>query len=159
MGKEYIATIKLGETTPSFDLETEIDASYPYNHISEQMVRDLLLTKTGEQEQVPPLFSAKNINGRRAYEYARKGIEKKLDPRIVNIYEIELIHFNLPYLKVRMRCSKGTYVRSFARDLGEWLKSGAHLTALTRTFIGDFSLQGALEIENFEKILNNLKQS
>lgn len=159
LGKEYIATIKLGETTPSFDLETEIDASYPYNHISEQMVRDLLLTKTGEQEQVPPLFSAKNINGRRAYEYARKGIEKKLDPRIVNIYEIELIHFNLPYLKVRMRCSKGTYVRSFARDLGEWLKSGAHLTALTRTFIGDFSLQGALEIENFEKILNNLKQS
>ena len=159
LGKEYIATIKLGETTPSFDLETEIDARYPYDHVTEQMLKDLLLTRTGEQEQVPPLFSAKNINGRRAYEYARKGIEKKLDPRIINIYEIELLHFNLPYIKVRMRCSKGTYVRSFARDLGVWLKSGAHLTALTRTFIGDFSLQDACGIEDFEKILNKLKQS
>ena len=157
--KEYIATIKLGETTPSFDLETEIDANYPYDHISEEMVVDLLANNTGEQEQVPPLFSAKNIDGKRAYEYARKGIEKVLDPRLITIYELELIDYNLPYIKVRMRCSKGTYVRSFARDLGEWLNSGAHLTALTRTYIGDYSLEDAFNIEDFEKRLNNMKQS
>lgn len=159
LGKEYIATIKLGETTPSFDLETEVDKNYSYDHITEQMLKDLLISKTGEQEQVPPLFSAKNIEGKRAYEFARKGIEKKLEPRLVTLNELELLSFDLPYIKVRIRCSKGTYIRSFARDIGVWMNTGAHLTALTRTFIGDFSLDDALELEDFENRLNNLKQS
>lgn len=157
--KEYICNIKLGETTPSYDLETEVNNTFPTDHISEEVVINLLDNHKGEQEQIPPLFSAKHIDGKRAYEYARKGIEKTLEAKKVIFYELELLSFEMPNLKIRMKCSKGTYVRSFANDLGIWLNSGAHLTALTRTSIGDYRLEDAIELEYFEKTLSALKQS
>ena len=114
LDKEYVATIHLGATTPSFDLETETDKQYPTEHITEDLVRKALNGFLGEQMQVPPIFSAKLIAGKRAYEYARKGIEKTLEPVAIYFREIELLSFNLPEIKVRLVCSKGTYIRSFA---------------------------------------------
>jgi len=156
MKKEYVATIKLGETTPSYDLETEIDHSFPIEHISEKQVREILKSNLGEQDQVPPVFSAKRINGKRAYEYARKGEEVEMKPRRINYFELELLSYEMPYLSVRILCSKGTYIRSFARDLGMWLNSGAHLTKLTRTYIGEYDLNDAISIEKFEQMLSSL---
>lgn len=154
--KEYVATIKLGETTPSFDLETEVDKTFKYEHITEQLIREIFVARLGEQDQIPPVFSAKRVNGKRAYEYARKGIDIKLDPKRITYYELELLSFNMPYIRVRIKCSKGTYIRSFARDLGEWCESGAHLTVLTRTYIGEYSVDNAISIEDFEKVLSSL---
>ncbi len=156
MIKEYVATIKLGESTPSFDLETEVDKKFPVQHITEELVKSLLESKLGEQDQIPPTFSAKHVNGKRAYEYARKGIDIELKPKRISYFELELLDFNMPYLKVRISCSKGTYVRSFARDMGKWLDSGAHLTSLTRTYIGEYNLEDAISIENFEQMLSSL---
>ena len=154
--KEYIAEIKLGATTPSFDLETEIDKSFEYKHISEDLTERILKEKfTGKIDQIPPLFSAKRIKGVRAYEYARKGIDVKLEPSKIEIHEIELINYNLPDIKIKVNCSKGTYIRSLARDIGVALKSGAHLTGLQRTSIGNYSLNEALSLDEFEKRLKN----
>jgi tRNA pseudouridine55 synthase len=159
LDKEYIAKIHLGKTTPSFDLETQIDNSYPTDHITRKMVKDTLEMFKGEQKQVPPLHSAKLIKGKRAYEFARKGIRKSLEPVSIVFRELELLSFDIPEIAVRILCSKGTYIRSFARDLGKALGSGAYLSALERTGIGPFRLSSALNIEKFKKSLDDLKQN
>jgi tRNA pseudouridine55 synthase len=159
LDKEYIAKIHLGKTTPSFDLETQIDNSYPTDHITRKMVKDTLEMFKGEQKQVPPLHSAKLIKGKRAYEFARKGIRKSLEPVSIVFRELELLSFDIPEISVRILCSKGTYIRSFARDLGKALDSGAYLSALERTGIGPFRLSSALNIEKFKKSLDDLKQN
>ncbi len=151
--KEYEATLKLGETTPSFDLESEIDKTYPTDQINKESVLNVLNNYTGEIDQVPPLFSAKYINGTRAYEYARKGSSLELKSQKVNILSIELISFEMPYIKIRVVCSKGTYIRSLARDIGQDLESGAHLAELRRTRIGEFHVNNAISIQEFEKTL------
>ena len=133
--KEYVATIQLGATTPSYDLEHEIDATYPTEQI----------------QQVPPAFSACMVNGKRAYDLARKGEEVELKPKLLVIDEIELLECNLPEIKVRVVCSKGTYIRALARDIGEALNSGAHLTALERTRVGDVRLEDCLDPMNFKE--------
>jgi tRNA pseudouridine55 synthase len=156
LDKEYVATFHLGSTTPSFDLETETDAEYPTDHITEASVNEALNSFLGEQKQLPPMYSAKMIDGKRAYEFARQGIQKELVPVIVHFRDIELLSFNMPDIRVRMVCSKGTYVRSFARDLGNALNSGSHLTALERTAIGSFYLKNAYEIENFQDYVKQL---
>ena len=159
LDKEYISTFHLGETTPSFDLETETDRKYPTEHITLEMVKRVLNGFLGEQQQVPPLYSAKFIDGKRAYEYARKGVDMKLEPVKVFFSEIELIDFSLPDVKVRMRCSKGTYIRSVARDLGEALESGAYLSSLQRSSIGQYDIKEAWEVEKFRLFLQQMQQS
>lgn len=158
LDKEYIAGITLGATTPSYDLETEIDARYPVEQITEELVLSKLGGFLGEQMQVPPVHSAKQINGKRAYEFARKGIMKEMPPVKVNFSEIELLTYGLPEIKVRIRCSKGTYIRSFARDLGSALGSGAYLSSLQRTAIGPYRIENAYSIEKFENFIKELKQ-
>ncbi|MCI5561469.1 MAG: tRNA pseudouridine(55) synthase TruB [Phocaeicola sp.] len=153
--KEYIATLCLGATTPSFDLETEMDAYFPYEHISEEQTKQVLQTFIGAIEQVPPAFSACKIDGKRAYDLARKGKEVNLKAKTLVIDEIELLQFAPPLLKIRVVCSKGTYIRALARDIGIALKSGAHLTALERTRIGNIRLSDCLSVDNFEVWLNS----
>ncbi len=151
--KEYIATLCLGKSTPSFDLETEIDGIYPTEHISRELVEETLKQFVGEIHQVPPVYSAVKINGKRAYEYAREGKEVEIKPKLLVIDEIELLECDLPIIKIRAVCSKGTYIRALARDIGVALNSGAHLTALERTRIGDVTLTDCLSIEDFQKQL------
>jgi tRNA pseudouridine55 synthase len=158
LDKEYVASVHLGETTISYDLETEISGNFPVEHITEDLVISTLRRFIGEQNQMPPIHSAKMIGGKRAYEFARKGVHKELTPVKIIFREIDLLAFDLPEIKVRMVCSKGTYVRSFARDLGTALGSGAYLSSLERTAIGPFLLKNANSLENFENILKNLKQ-
>lgn len=148
--KEYLATLKLGETTPSFDLETGVDQVHPYEHIRKEDVIDLLNGMLGAQMQIPPVYSAVFHEGKRAYEYARKGKDLELKPRPVVYHELELQEFNPPFLKIRIVCSKGTYIRAFARDLGKALGSGAHLAELRRTRIGSFLVENALTVKQFE---------
>ncbi len=148
--KEYLATIKLGATTPSFDLETEIDQKFEYEHIKRDDVLKILDGFIGNQNQIPPVFSAKNINGKRAYEYARKGIDVEMKVSRITISELELIDFNPPDLKLRIVCSKGTYIRALARDIGERLQSGGHLTALRRIRIGEYKVEDSLKIKDYE---------
>jgi tRNA pseudouridine55 synthase len=154
--KEYVATIKLGATTPSFDLETEIDAEYPTEHITEDLVKETLAKFIGEIQQIPPTYSAIKINGKRAYEYARKGDEVELKPKTLVIDEIELLDYKMPEIVVRVVCSKGTYIRALARDIGEALNSGGHLTALRRTQIGDIRVENCLQYDDFVNNINNL---
>lgn len=151
--KEYIATIKLGETTPSFDLETEVDKTYPIDQITEESFKKAISEFIGKQEQMPPMFSAKRVNGKRAYISARKGKTLDLKPSKIEIYNIEIIKINLPYAELKITCSKGTYIRALARDIGTKLDSGAYLAKLIRTKIGDFSIKNALTIDKFEKML------
>jgi len=158
LDKEYIASIHLGESTPSYDLETEVTEKFPVEHITEDIVKSALSGFIGEQSQIPPVHSAKMINGKRAYEFARKGVPKELSPVMVSFREIELLEYDLPDIKIRMVCSKGTYVRSFARDLGIALGSGACLSSLERIAIGPYLLKNAYSVENFEIYLKNLKQ-
>lgn len=153
--KEYIATLQLGATTPSFDLEKEIDATYPTEHITEDLVRTTLQQFVGTIEQIPPTFSAVKIDGKRAYQYAREGMEVEIKPKTLVIDEIELIDCQLPSITIRVVCSKGTYIRALARDIGLALQSGAHLTALKRTRIGDITLDQCLEYEDFVQQLAN----
>jgi tRNA pseudouridine55 synthase len=159
LDKEYVATIHLGETTPSFDLETETDNHFPTEHITEEEVRKVLNGFLGEMKQLPPMYSAKLIAGKRAYEFARKGIQKELEPVSVYFREIELLSFSIPVIKVRIICSKGTYIRSFARDFGSALKSGAYLSALERTAIGPFNISNAYNIENFQEYVEQMQQN
>jgi tRNA pseudouridine55 synthase len=151
--KEYEAVLKLGETTPSFDLESSVDKVFPCEHITIESLISVLQSFVGEIEQVPPLFSAKYINGTRAYEYARKGSDLELKAQKVKINSIELIFFNMPFVKIRVICSKGTYIRSLARDIGQALQSGAYLSELRRTRIGQHDVNNALSILEFEKTL------
>lgn len=152
--KEYIAKIKVGETTPSFDLETNVDATYPFEHVTREMVETVLKSFTGKQMQEPPAFSAKYVNGKRAYEYARKGIVPKLEPVPIEILSIDLIEFSLPFIMLKIVCSKGTYIRALARDIGKALNTGAHLVELRRTRSGEFSVEQALTIDEIEKKLS-----
>lgn len=149
--KEYIATLQLGATTPSFDLEKEIDATYPTEHITRELVESTLKTFLGTIEQIPPAFSACKVDGKRAYELARNGDEVSLKPKTLVIEEIELLECNLPVIKIRVVCSKGTYIRALARDIGEALHSGAHLIGLVRTRVGEVSLEDCMKVEDFEK--------
>lgn len=151
--KEYIATIQLGATTPSFDLEKEIDAVYPTEHITREMVEAILKEFIGSIEQIPPVFSACKVDGKRAYDLARSGQKVELKPKTLVIDEIELQECDLPTIKIRVVCSKGTYIRALARDIGVALQSGAHLTGLIRTRIGDVTLNDCIEVEGFQEWL------
>jgi len=156
LNKEYVAEITFGETTPSYDLETDIEQTFDYKHISDEKINIVLKQFLGKQMQTPPLFSAIRIDGKRAYQHARKGDEIELNQREITFNELELLEYKSPVAKIRINCSKGTYIRSFANDLGKKLQSGAFLSSLNRTFIGDFSLKEALTIEQFETILKNI---
>lgn len=151
--KEYIAEIELGATTPCFDLEKEIDKRYPYEHITREMVEQVISRFIGEQDQVPPIFSAKLIDGTRAYEMARAGEEVVMKPARITIYNLEILEFSLPKLVLRVECSKGTYIRSLARDVGVALESGGHLTGLTRTLSGGFGIGKALKMEDLDQVM------
>ena len=153
--KEYLATIRLGATTPSYDLEKPIDATYPTEHITREMVEQVLERFKGTIEQVPPTFSACKVDGKRAYKMARKGDEVELKPKTLVIDEIELTECNLPDITIRVVCSKGTYIRALARDIGQALESGGHLIALRRTRVGDFKAQDCLNPEQFKEWLEN----
>jgi tRNA pseudouridine55 synthase len=157
LDKEYVATIHIGETTPSFDLETETDNHYPTDHITEELFKATLVSFLGEQIQLPPMYSAKLIKGKRAYEFARKGIDKELLPVSVFFREIELLSFSMPEIRIRVVCSKGTYIRSFARDIGIALKSGAYLSGLERTAIGSYHINKAYDLEQFQKYIEQMK--
>jgi len=158
LDKEYIATIHVGETTPSYDLETEINGRFPVEQISENIVLTTLKGFLGEQIQIPPVHSAKMIDGRRAYEFARKGIKKEMNPVTVYFRELDLLSFGIPDIRIRILCSKGTYIRSFARDLGKALGSGAYLASLERTAIGPYLLKNAFSLDFFENSIKELKQ-
>ena len=147
--KEYIATLELGATTTSYDLEKPIDQHFDYSHVTHESVKEVLKKFIGHIEQIPPAFSACKINGRRAYKMAQKGEEVNLKPKVLVIDEIELLECQIPVLKIRVVCSKGTYIRALARDLGEALNCGAHLTALCRTRIGDIRLEDCHNIDDY----------
>lgn len=153
--KEYVAGLKLGATTPSFDMEHPEDQTYPVEHITKELVEETLQKFVGEIQQVPPAYSACMIDGHRAYELARKGKDVPLKAKTLVIDEIELLECELPYIKIRVVCSKGTYIRALARDIGEALNSGAYLTSLRRTRVGDVKVEDCLQLENFEEWLNN----
>ncbi|MBQ8423673.1 MAG: tRNA pseudouridine(55) synthase TruB [Coprobacter sp.] len=150
--KEYIATLRLGATTPSFDLETEIDATYPTAHITRELVEETLPRFTGSIQQIPPAFSACKVDGKRAYRMARKGQTVELKPKELVIDEIELLDFAPDTLRIRVVCSKGTYIRALARDIGEALGSGAHLIGLVRTRVGDATLERCLSVDDIPGI-------
>ena len=154
--KEYVATLQLGATTPSYDMEKEVDATYSTDHITRSLIDEVIPTFLGEQWQVPPIFSAVQINGKRAYEFARKGEEVELKPKLLKIDEIEVLAFDeqTMQLTIRVVCSKGTYIRALARDIGERLHSGAYLTALRRTRVGDTRVEDCMTIEQFLEKLN-----
>ncbi|MFM2291723.1 MAG: hypothetical protein RIS29_1536 [Bacteroidota bacterium] len=145
--KEYVATLQLGATTPCFDQELPIDATYPTEHITRELVDEVIPRFTGEIWQVPPVYSAVKVEGKRAYDYAREGQEVELKAKLLVIDEIEVLDFAMPVLKIRVVCSKGTYIRALARDIGEALGSGAHLIGLERTRIGDAKLENCWEVE------------
>jgi len=155
--KEYIATLKLGATTPSFDLETEEDSKNETTIVSEELFKTAANKFVGEIEQVPPIFSAVKIKGKRAFEYARNGEELKLQPKKIVIRNIELVSFELPSVIIKVVCSKGTYIRSLARDIGEELKCGAYLTGLQRTRIGKFTVENAMTIDFFMENINRFE--
>ncbi|MBB3187741.1 tRNA pseudouridine(55) synthase TruB [Microbacter margulisiae] len=151
--KEYVATLFLGATTPSFDLEKPIDKEYPTSHITRELVETKLQQFIGSIEQIPPVYSAVKVDGKRAYEYAREGADVELASKTLVIDELEILAFDLPVLKLRIVCSKGTYIRALARDIGQALDSGAHLTELTRTRIGNVTIDQCMTPEDFEKFL------
>lgn len=159
--KEYIATLKLGATTPSFDMEHPEDATYSTEHITTELVDQVISNFKGEIWQIPPVYSAVKIDGKRAYDYARNGEEVVLKPKLLVIDEIEVLEFEPPFLKIRVVCSKGTYIRALARDIGEALNSGAYLTALERTRVGEKTLADCWELEDWliqhKKVKTSLK--
>lgn len=153
--KEYIATLQLGATTPCFDLEKPIDKTYPTDHITLELIEEVLPRFRGRIEQIPPAFSACKVDGHRAYKLARKGEEVELKPKVLVIDEMELVKFDAEQMQLTLRivCSKGTYIRALARDIGQALNSGAHLIGLRRTRIGDIRVEQCMQIDNFEEWL------
>ncbi len=151
--KEYVATIALGATTPSFDLETEIDATYPTEHITRELTEECLKKFTGRIEQIPPAFSACKVDGKRAYKLARKGHDVELKPKILVIDSIELLSFAPTEIQIRVVCSKGTYIRALARDIGRALGSGGHLTALRRTRIGQIGIDDCMTVAEAAELI------
>lgn len=155
--KEYTADVMLGATTPSFDLEHPVDKTYPWEHIDRSAVLEALASLTGERLQTPPLYSAKKIEGTRAYEFARAGEEVAMKRAAINIYELELTECALPRIRIRVQCSKGTYIRSLAQEIGQALQSGAHLTSLRRTRSGGFTVDKAWQLDDFLEKLQQLE--
>lgn len=147
--KEYVAELMLGATTPSGDMEHEVDQTYPTEHITREMVEEALKSLMGEREQLPPLYSAKKVQGVRAYEFARAGEEVELKKALINIYEMELVEWDMPRIKIRVRCSKGTYIRSLAFEIGEAVQSGAYLTSLRRTRSGGYTVEKSHTLDDF----------
>ena len=149
--KEYIATLQLGATTPSYDMEKEVDATYPTAHITRELIDKTIPEFLGEQWQTPPAFSAVQVNGKRAYEFARKGEAVELKPKLLVIDEIEVLAFDPETMQLTLRivCSKGTYIRALARDIGERLQSGAYLTSLRRTRVGNTRVEDCYTIDQF----------
>lgn len=145
--KEYVAEITFGATTPSYDLEKEIDATYPWEHITPELIAETLPKFQGHVMQVPPVFSAVKVDGKRAYNYARKGKEVEIKAKPLEIKELEVLNWEVPKLTLRVLCSKGTYIRALARDLGEAMSSGAHLTALRRTRVGDYTIDDTMSLD------------
>lgn len=145
--KEYIAELRLGATTPSYDLETEIDREFPWEHITREEIEAVLPEFRGRLMQVPPIYSAVKIDGKRAYKFARKGEEVELKAKPLEISEMELLSYDAPTLRIRVVCSKGTYIRALARDIGEKLGCGAHLTGLRRTRVGDVRIEDCMSVE------------
>ena len=151
--KEYTGTFTLGATTPSYDLETEIDQTYPTQHISEEKIREATSQFLGEISQFPPVFSALKKDGKRLYEYARNGEEVEIPSRKITISSFEITKISIPNVDFKVTCSKGTYIRSLAHDFGKALGSGAHLSALRRTKIGALNVEDSLDVESFENLL------
>ena len=147
--KEYVAELMLGATTPSFDMEHPVDRTYPTDHITREKVEAALQSLTGERLQAPPIYSAKKVEGVRAYEFARAGEEVELRKASINIYSIALEEYDMPRIRIRVECSKGTYIRSLAQEIGEALDSGAYLTLLRRTRSGDFKVENAMSLDDF----------
>ena len=147
--KEYVAELQLGATTPSGDMEHEIDQTYPTEHITREKVEEALKALCGEREQLPPLYSAKKVQGVRAYEFARAGEEVELKKSLINIYDMELLEYDLPRIKIRVECSKGTYIRSLAFEIGEKLESGAYLSSLRRTRSGGYCVEKSHTLDDF----------
>lgn len=154
--KEYIATLKIGATTPSYDMETMEDYQYPTDHISENLLKETFKQFTGNILQVPPVFSAVKIDGKRAYEHARKGDEPELKPKNIVINSIELVSFQMPEVVLRITCGKGTYIRALARDIGIAMRSGAYLTGLRRVRSGNFTIENAGSVESFLSEIDSL---
>lgn len=155
--KEYVADVMLGATTPSYDLEHPVDATFPTQHITRGKVLEALAALSGERLQSPPVYSAKKIDGMRAYELARAGEEVEMRKALVHIYEMQLEEYDLPRIRIRVRCSKGTYIRSLAHEIGQALESGAHLTSLCRTRSGGFRVENAHSLDDFLKKLQELE--
>ena len=151
--KEYVATLQLGATTPSSDRETEIDGVYPTEHITREGVETVLRQFVGSIQQVPPVYSACKIDGRRAYDFARKGEDVELKAKELVIDEIELLEYQSDIIKIRVVCSKGTYIRALARDIGQALGSGAHLIGLVRTRVGDVRLEDCLQVDQIDELV------
>ena len=147
LSKKYTGIIKLGETTPSYDRETEIDGTFDYKHIDENKILEISKTFIGKQKQFPPIYSALKKDGKRMYKYAREKIEIEIKPRDIEIYNFKILSFSTPYIEFIIECSKGTYIRSIANDYGQKLNSGSHLHELKRISIGDFSISDALRFK------------
>lgn len=152
--KEYTATLKLGATTPSFDMETHEDNTFETSHVTKELIAEAIKKFEGEIDQIPPIFSAVKVKGKRAFDYARNGEDVKLQAKKIVIDKIELESWDSPYLKIKVNCSKGTYIRALARDIGEELKCGAYLTELRRTRIGEFKVENAIKVDYFLENLN-----
>lgn len=157
--KEYVATMALGATTPSYDLETEVDATYPTGHITRGLVEEVLTQFHGSIEQVPPSYSACKVDGHRAYKMARSGKDVELKAKTLTIDEIELLEYSQQSITVRVVCSKGTYIRALARDIGQALGSGAHLTALRRTRVGDVNEAQCMSVDQMVELLREVPVS
>ena len=156
--KEYIALLKIGATTPSFDLETEEDAQFETSHVTKELVEQVLPRFIGFIEQIPPAFSAIKVGGKRAYKFARKGVDVELKSKSLVIKEIELLRYEMPEIELRIVCSKGTYIRALARDIGLALDSGAYLTGLKRTRIGEFTIDQSLDLTELSDMLTSYFQ-
>lgn len=152
--KEYIALMKVGATTPSYDLETEENEQFKTDHITLEMINNVIRSFVGSIEQIPPAYSAIKVDGRRAYKFAREGKEIELKSKLLVIKEIELLRFEMPEIEIRIVCSKGTYIRALARDIGKALNSGAYLIGLKRTRIGEYSIEQCLDLAELADLLS-----
>ncbi|MEI6823401.1 MAG: tRNA pseudouridine(55) synthase TruB [Bacteroidota bacterium] len=154
--KEYTGTFTIGATTPSYDMEKEVDKTYDYSHVTEELIKAAAKKFTGTFQQTPPIFSAVKIKGKRAYDYARNNEEVVIKSKEITISEFEITKINLPEVNFRIVCTKGTYIRALARDFGETLNCGSYLSTLCRTRIGEFKLEDAFEVETFKKMFQNI---
>jgi tRNA pseudouridine55 synthase len=152
--KEYTGTFTVGATTPSYDLETELNEQFSFEHLTDDLIHLTTKQFIGEIDQVPPIFSAIQVDGKRAYDSARKGKSLELNSRKVTVHEFDITRINLPEIDFRIKCSKGTYIRSIANDFGKAMKTGSHLSALRRTKIGEFSVENAMSLDDFLQQIN-----